>query len=64
MVVAFPLAWYGMNRWLAGFAYHVSLDWTVFVFAFLVSLFIAWLTVSVETIKAARINPARSLRIE
>lgn len=64
MVVAFPLAWYGMNRWLSGFAYHVELDWTVFVFAFLAALVIAWVTVSVETIKAARINPAQSLRNE
>jgi predicted permease len=64
MVVALPLAWYGMNRWLAGFAYHVQIDWTVFVFAFLVALAIAWVTVSVETIKAARINPAESLRNE
>src|SRR5690606_21388396 len=64
MVVAFPLAWYGMNRWLSGFAYHVELDWTAFVFAFLAALVIAWVTVSVETIKAARINPAQSLRNE
>ncbi|HEX7017151.1 MAG TPA: ABC transporter permease [Cyclobacteriaceae bacterium] len=64
MVVAFPLAWYGMNRWLAGFAYHVDIDWSVFVFAFLAALIIAWVTVSVETIKAARINPAHSLRNE
>jgi ABC-type antimicrobial peptide transport system permease subunit len=64
MAVAFPLAWYGMDRWLAGFAYHVEVDWTVFVFAFIASLIIAWVTVSVETIKAARINPAESLRNE
>lgn len=64
MVVAAPLAWYGMSRWLAGFAYHVTVDWTVFVFAFLTALLIAWLTVSFETLKAARINPAESLRNE
>ncbi|HEY8510394.1 MAG TPA: ABC transporter permease [Cyclobacteriaceae bacterium] len=64
MVVACPLAWYSMNRWLAGFAYHVQVDWTVFIFAFLVALIIAWVTVSVETFKAARINPAESLRNE
>jgi len=64
MVVAAPLAWYGMTRWLAGFAYHVTIDWTIFLFAFLVALAIAWLTVSYESIKAARINPAESLRNE
>lgn len=64
MVVASPLAWYGMSRWLAEFAYHVTVDWTVFIFAFLTALLIAWLTVSFETLKAARINPAESLRNE
>lgn len=64
MAVSFPLAWYGMNRWLDGFAYHVEIGWSVFLFAFLAALAIAWATVSVETIKAARINPAESLRNE
>jgi len=64
MIVATPLAWYGMTRWLSGFAYHISVDWTAFLFAFAVSLIIAWLTVSFETFKAAKINPAESLRNE
>lgn len=64
MVIAAPLAWYGMTRWLAGFAYHVDIDWTIFLFAFLTALAIAWLTVAYESIKAARINPAESLRNE
>lgn len=64
MLVATPLAWYGMTRWLAGFAYHVTVDWTVFLFAFAAALLIAWLTVSFETLKAARVNPADSLRNE
>ena len=64
MIVAAPIAWYGMTRWLSGFAYHVTIDWTIFLFAFLVAMAIAWLTVSYESIKAARINPAESLRNE
>lgn len=64
MVVATPLAWYGMSRWLSAFAYHVDIHWTVFLFAFLAALIIAWLTVSYESFKAARINPAESLRNE
>lgn len=62
--IAVPLAWYGMSEWLSGFAYHVSIDWTIFLIAFLSALVIAWLTVSFESIKAARTNPVKSLRSE
>ncbi len=62
--IAVPLAWYGMNQWLTGFAYHITIDWTIFVVAFLSALIIAWLTVSFESIKAARTNPVNSLRSE
>jgi putative ABC transport system permease protein len=63
-VIAVPLSWYGMSRWLEGFAYHVSIDWTIFLIAFFAALFIAWLTVSFESIKAATANPVKSLRSE
>jgi predicted permease len=63
-LIAVPLAWYGMSEWLSGFAYHVSIDWTIFLIAFLSALFIAWLTVSFESIKAATTNPVKSLRSE
>jgi putative ABC transport system permease protein len=62
--IAVPLAWYGMSQWLSGFAYHVTIDWTIFLVAFLSALFIAWLTVSFESIKAATTNPVKSLRSE
>lgn len=62
--IAIPIAWYGMNEWLSGFAYHVSIEWTIFVIAFFAALFIAWLTVSFESIKAATVNPVKSLRSE
>lgn len=63
-IIAVPLAWYGMSQWLSGFAYHVSIDWTIFVIAFASALVIAWLTVSFESIKAATTNPVNSLRSE
>jgi putative ABC transport system permease protein len=63
-VIAIPIAWYGMSQWLNGFAYHVGIDWTIFAVAFLAALFIAWLTVSFESIKAATANPVNSLRSE
>ena len=62
--IAVPLAWYGMSQWLTAFAYHITIDWTIFVVAFLSALIIAWLTVSFESIKAARTNPVNSLRSE
>jgi putative ABC transport system permease protein len=62
--IAVPLAWYGMSQWLSGFAYHVTIDWTIFVIAFLSALIIAWVTVSFESIKAATVNPVNSLRSE
>jgi predicted permease len=63
-VIAVPLAWYGMSQWLTGFAYHITIDWTIFLVAFLAALIIAWLTVSFESIKAATTNPVNSLRSE
>jgi ABC-type antimicrobial peptide transport system permease subunit len=53
-----------MSQWLSGFAYHVTIDWTIFLVAFLSALIIAWLTVSFESIKAATTNPVKSLRSE
>ncbi|HEY9488758.1 MAG TPA: ABC transporter permease, partial [Chryseosolibacter sp.] len=47
--IAVPLAWYGMSQWLNGFAYHVTIEWTIFLVAFLSALVIAWLTVSFES---------------
>ena len=63
-IIAVPLAWYGMSQWLNGFAYRVTIDWTIFLIAFLSALIIAWLTVSFESIKAATTNPVKSLRSE
>jgi ABC-type antimicrobial peptide transport system permease subunit len=62
--IAIPIAWYGMSQWLDGFAYHISIEWTIFLIAFLSALMIAWLTVSIESIKAASTNPVTSLRSE
>ncbi|HMG89220.1 MAG TPA: ABC transporter permease [Chryseolinea sp.] len=62
--IAVPVAWFGMSRWLNGFAYHVTIDWTIFVIAFISALLIAWVTVSFESIKAATVNPVNSLRSE
>lgn len=64
IVIAIPIAWYVFDSWLQGFAYRVAADWVVFLSAAIAALLIAWLTVSYESIKAALMNPIRSLRTE
>lgn len=64
LVLAIPVSWYLMDSWLTGFAYRVSIGVDIFLIAGLVSLAIAWITVSYQSIKAAIINPVNSLRRE
>jgi putative ABC transport system permease protein len=61
---AIPLSWYVMHNWLSGFAYHVNIGAGVFVIAGASALLISWLTVSYQSIKAAIVNPIKSLRSE
>lgn len=63
-VVAVPIAWYAMNSWLQEFAYRIELEWWVFALAGLIVLLIALITVSSQAIKAALMNPVKSLRTE
>ena len=64
IVLSVPAAWWIMDAWLADFAYRISLTWWIFAIPSLVVIVIALLTVSIHTIKAARTNPAQSLRYE
>ncbi|MBO3698432.1 ABC transporter permease [Roseivirga sp. E12] len=59
-----PLAWYAMNNWLQGFEYRTSIGWTIFAMTALGSLFIALITMSYQSLKAAVSNPVKSLRTE
>ena len=63
-VIASPIAWYGMNKWLQDFAYRISIQWWVFILASGLSLLIAFVTISFQSIKAAIANPVKSLRSE
>jgi putative ABC transport system permease protein len=63
-VIAWPLAWYAMNKWLQNFAYRIDIGWWVFALAGGVALMIALLTVSTQAIKAALANPVEALRYE
>lgn len=62
IVVGSPLAYYGMNRWLANFAYRIEVSWWIFALAGLLAVGIALLTVSFQSIRAALANPVDSLR--
>ncbi len=63
-LIAWPLAWYAMNRWLQNFAYRVDMSWWIFVLADGLALLIALMTVSTQAIRAALANPVQSLRYE
>jgi len=63
-IIAWPVAYFAMAKWLQNFAYRTHLEWSVFVLSGLIALIIAVLTVSYQSIKAARANPIDSLRYE
>ena len=64
LCIASPVAWIFMNKWLQDFAYRVNINWWVFAIAAILSLSIAFITVSFQAIKAALANPVKSLRTE
>ncbi|HVX28527.1 MAG TPA: ABC transporter permease [Parafilimonas sp.] len=64
IVIAIPVAWWAMNKWLQEFAYRINISWWVFLIAAVIALLIAVLTVSFQAIKAAVANPVKSLRTE
>jgi putative ABC transport system permease protein len=64
VLIATPIAWYILHRWLEEYAYRVSINVTIFMAAGLLALFIAVLTVSLRARRAARVPPAKSLRTE
>jgi putative ABC transport system permease protein len=63
-LIAIPIAWYAMNKWLQNFTYRISSSWDLFVIAAVIALLTAFLTISFQAIKAAISNPVKSLRTE
>lgn len=63
-VIATPVAYYVMNQWLTDFAYRVHLQWWIFVAAGVAAILVAFLTVSVQSVRAALVNPVESLKNE
>jgi putative ABC transport system permease protein len=64
ILIASPITWFVMNKWLQDFAYRTSISWTVFVITALIAGGIALFTISFQSIKAALANPVKSLRTE
>ncbi len=63
-LIALPLSWFSVHKWLQDYAYRINVSWWIFVVAVLVAMFIAFATISFQAIKAAMANPVKSLRSE
>jgi len=63
-LIAAPFAWWAMNGWLRSYQYRISVSWWIFAITFLLSVTIALVTISFQSVKAALMNPANSLRSE
>jgi putative ABC transport system permease protein len=63
-IIALPIAWYSMSKWLLDFAFRINIQWWVFVMAGIIAVLIAFVTISFQSIKAASANPVKSLRSE
>ncbi|HVZ24888.1 MAG TPA: ABC transporter permease [Sediminibacterium sp.] len=64
ILIATPCSWYAMNKWLQGYNYRINLSWWIFINAGILTISIALITVSFQSIKAAKANPVKSLRTE
>lgn len=64
ILIAAPMGYYLMNKWLQGFAYRIDIEWWIFVLSALITMVIAFITISYRSIQAALMNPVESLRTE
>ena len=64
LLIATPLAYWGMNRWLMNYQYKTELSWWIFALSALIALVITLVTISFQTLKASMLNPIKSLRSE
>ncbi|GAA3912059.1 FtsX-like permease family protein [Chitinophaga oryziterrae] len=64
LLIGFPVSWYVMNQWLQNFAYKTNIEWWMFVLAAILTIGIAILTVSFQSVKAALMNPVKSLKAD
>jgi ABC-type antimicrobial peptide transport system permease subunit len=64
VIIALPMAWWAMNKWLEGFSDRVTINWWFFIVPGMMALLLALITVSFQSIKVAIANPVKSLRAE
>jgi putative ABC transport system permease protein len=64
LILASPVAWYFMNQWLENFSYRIHIGWWIFALAGMVAVLLAFITVSLQAVKAGRTNPVKNLRAE
>ena len=64
LIIAAPLAWYFMNKWLQDFAYRISIGWWVFIVAGALAIIVAFVTIGLQAVRAGVANPVKSLRTE
>ena len=64
IIISIPISWYSMNKWLEDFSYRIEIGWGVFALAIFLAIVISILTVSFQSIKAAIVNPIKSLKTE
>ena len=62
--IAFPIGWWAANKWLQNYAYHIKIEWWVFVMSGVLAIGIAMITVCYQAVRAALLNPVKSLRTE
>jgi putative ABC transport system permease protein len=63
-LIAFPVAWYAMHKWLQDFAYRINIPWWIFIIAGITAAVVAFFTVGLQAAKAATSNPVKNLRTE
>ncbi len=63
-LLAIPIAWVAMQRWLQDFAYRMEMEWWVFAIAGILAIFIAFMTVSFQSLKAALSNPVEAIKLD
>ena len=63
-IFAWPVAYFVLNKWLGSFAYHIDMQWWMFIIPGLIAFTVAGVSVSYQAIKAAMVNPVKSLRYE
>jgi putative ABC transport system permease protein len=64
LLIASPIAWFAMNKWLENYVYRINVQWWMFALAGILALIIAFATISFQAIRAALANPVKSLRSE